>query len=82
MYTRLEIVGRVEENRFALPINQTELGECLGLTVVHTNRLLRELRQMGLLEFARGHVVIHDLGKLKAVADFDPAYLYLDNIPR
>jgi CRP-like cAMP-binding protein len=81
MYTRYQIIGRTDGPTFALPINQSELGECLGLTVVHTNRVLRELRERGLVDFARGQVTIRDLEGLKAFAEFDPAYLYLDPIP-
>jgi CRP-like cAMP-binding protein len=82
IHARLEIVGRLEGTGFALPINQAELGECLGLTVVHTNRVLRELRERGLATFAHGQVVIHDLEELKRFADFDPMYLYLESAPR
>jgi CRP-like cAMP-binding protein len=82
IHARLEVVGRVEGNSFRLPMNQSELGECLGLTVVHTNRVLRDLRERGLLEFSRGRVVIPDLRKLQAFAEFDPTYLYLEKAPR
>lgn len=66
IYTRLEIVGRVDGQQYALPLNQTELGECLGLTVVHTNRVLRELRHKGLATFSRKQVIILDIDNLKA----------------
>jgi CRP-like cAMP-binding protein len=82
MYARLEIVGLVDGTTFRMPMNQTELGECLGLTVVHTNRVLRELREAGFVRFMRGDVTIQDLAGLKSFADFDPAYLYLDSMPR
>jgi CRP-like cAMP-binding protein len=82
VYTRLEIVGRVEGCEFSLPMNQTELGECLGLTVVHTNRVLRELRELGLVDFSRGHVTIQDIDGLKSHAEYDPTYLYLHKTPR
>ena len=78
LHTRFATVGMVSGGDFDLPLNQTELGECLGLTVVHTNRVLRDLRERGLVEFIRGHVSIKDLPGLKAIAEFDPAYLYLD----
>jgi CRP-like cAMP-binding protein len=82
LYTRLEIVGLTREWVYDLPINQTELGECLGLTVVHTNRVLRELRERGFADFARGSVAIRDIDGLKAFAEFDPTYLYLGMSPR
>ncbi len=79
---RLAIVGLAHGDSYALPMNQTELGECLGLTVVHTNRVLRELRERELVEFTRGRVVIHDPAGLKSFAEFDPMYLYLDSVAR
>ncbi len=82
LHARLEIVGLVRESDFELPINQTELGECLGLTVVHTNRVLRELRERGLARFKNGVVAIDDIDRLKAFAEFDSAYLYIANYPR
>lgn len=82
LHARLEVVGVARGPTFDLPINQTELGECLGLTVVHTNRVLRELRQRELASFARGHVTILNHGALKDFAEFDAGYLYLDAQPR
>lgn len=79
LYERLHVVGMIDGPEFDLPINQTELGECLGLTVVHTNRVLRELRQQGLARFSRGRVVIDDMEALRAAAEFDPLYLYLES---
>lgn len=82
LYQRLRIVGNVDGESFAFPVNQTELGECLGLTPVHTNRVLRELRERKLATFKGGAVEIHDLRGLEALAEFDTAYLYLDSVPR
>lgn len=82
LYQRLRIVGDVHGESFAFPVNQTELGECLGLTPVHTNRVLRELRERGLATFRNGYVVINDLRGLEALAEFDAGYLYLDSMPR
>lgn len=82
LYQRFRIVGEVNGESFAFPVNQTELGECLGLTPVHTNRVLRELRERGLVVFRNGHVAINDLRGLEALAEFDAAYLYLDSTPR
>jgi CRP-like cAMP-binding protein len=82
LQARLSIVGLAGGDSFDLPLNQTELGECLGLTVVHTNRVLRELRERGLAQFNNGVVTIHDMAGLRALAEFDPLYLYLDHHPR
>lgn len=78
---RLEVVGLTDGNSFELPLNQTELGECLGLTAVHINRTLQQLREQGLCDLRDHRVTIHDLARLTALAEFDPAYLYLGPHP-
>jgi hypothetical protein len=47
----------------------------MGLSAVHVNRVLRELRECGLVTFQQGQVEIHDLDGLVALADFDKTYL-------
>ncbi|MBB5708819.1 Crp/Fnr family transcriptional regulator [Sphingomonas xinjiangensis] len=78
MQLRLSIVGLASERHFDLPVTQAVLAECLGLTPVHVNRVLKELRETGLLEFRSGRVTILDLRALRNMADFDPTYLYLE----
>jgi CRP-like cAMP-binding protein len=75
---RLEVVGLADGGRYALPITQAEVAECMGLTSVHVNRVLKELREAGLVDFKSGRVTIHDMDALARVAEFTPAYLYLD----
>lgn len=82
LHTRLEVVGLIRGQVFDMPLKQAELGECLGLTVVHTNRVLRELRVRGLVQISRGQVEIENMEGLKALAEFDPTYLYLEKSPR
>jgi CRP-like cAMP-binding protein len=79
---RLGIVGLSRNECYDLPLTQVELGECLGLTSVHVNRTLQELRRRELIDLQGGRLFIRDLDGLKSVAQFDPAYLYLDNQPR
>lgn len=79
---RLAVVGFADERGYALPLTQTDLAECLGLTAVHVNRVLRELREAGLVEFRGRRVTIHDLRGLERAAEFDPGYLYLEPQPR
>jgi CRP-like cAMP-binding protein len=82
IYHRLRTVGAVDGLQYPFPINQSELGECLGLTPVHTNRVLRELRERRLASFKGGLVRIENLRGLEELAEFDCAYLYLDSTPR
>jgi CRP-like cAMP-binding protein len=78
LHARLDVVGRTNGNGYELPLTQRELSEYLGLTVVHANRTLQELRRRGLVEFENRQLSILDRRGLEAVAEFDPAYLYLD----
>jgi CRP-like cAMP-binding protein len=79
---RLALVGLADDTGYALALTQTDLAECLGLTAVHVNRTLREMRECGLVEFRGRRVTIHDLAGLQRVAEFDPAYLNLGPEPR
>lgn len=81
LHERLGIVGLTDADGFAFPLNQNELGECLGLTAVHVNRTLRQLRDRGLCDVRDQRVVIHDLPGLQALAEFDPRYLFLGPHP-
>jgi CRP-like cAMP-binding protein len=79
---RLGIVGLTDGDSYLLPLTQLDIAECLGLTSVHVNRTLRELREQGLVEVRRGRVTIQNLAGLERVAEFDPSYLYLERRPR
>ena len=78
IYVRLDVVGRASADACELPLTQRELSECLGLTVVHANRTLQELRRRGLVELENHRLTILDRRGLEGVAEFDPAYLYLE----
>lgn len=78
LYVRLGIAGLARELEYDLPLTQADLAECMGLTSVHVNRTLRELREQGLVEFRAGTVRFIDLAGLQRLAEFDPGYLYLE----
>lgn len=67
--------GRHAEGGFACPLSQHLLGDSLGLTAVDVNRILRRLRERGLMTLQGGQVVIHDLAGLKSLAGYDSSYL-------
>lgn len=73
---RLEMIGQAEGGRFSIPLTQADLAEACGLTGVHVNRVLRALRERGLMTFHRGVVDLLDLAGLKVLAEFDASYLY------
>lgn len=82
LYLRLEVVGLAGDGGYDLPLTQLDLGDATGLTSVHVNRMLRELRETGLLTFRGGRVTINDWDQLKRAAEFDPTYLHLEHRPR
>ena len=82
LYLRMQVAGLAGEDRYSLPITQTDIADTCGLTPVHVNRMLRRLRSEDLMTFRGGEVVIHDWDGLVRVAEFDPTYLHLDRRPR
>ena len=79
---RLGIVGLAPNDSFTLPLTQIELGDALGLSAVHVNRVLQELRGEGLLTWQNQTVHILDWPRLQHRAEFDPTYLHLQKEPR
>lgn len=79
---RLRVVGLADESGYALPLTQTELAECLGLTSIHVNRVLRQLREAGLVTVRAKRVDILDPAGLARVGEFDETYLFIEKRPR
>ena len=77
LMVRLERVGFVESSTYELPLTQQDLGDTLGLTSIHVNRSLRELREANLVTVKGGKVFVHNVERLKRFAGFDGAYLNL-----
>jgi len=82
LLVRLEVVQLAADDRYQLPLTQADLADATGLTSVHVNRMLKMLRDDGLLTFRNGEVVVHDRARLQQVAEFSPSYLFLDRQPR
>jgi len=77
VFTRLEVGELNDGQAFQLPLTQAELGETLGISLVHANRVVGELRTRGLVRWRGEHVTIVDWAGLSALGEFDPAYLEL-----
>ncbi len=82
MFIRLEVVGQTDGFSFRLPMSQSELSDAMGLSVVHVNRTLQELRKKNLIVWQGDEVRIVDWDALKKLAEFDPTYLNLELKPR
>jgi CRP-like cAMP-binding protein len=82
LYVRLKVVNRTTGLSFRLPITQTELADVLGLSVVHMNRIVGELRKLGAITWADQSLTIVDWERLQEIAEFDPTYLSMVRDPR
>ncbi|HEY1614949.1 MAG TPA: Crp/Fnr family transcriptional regulator [Rhizomicrobium sp.] len=67
---RLEVVGLAGETTVAIPLTQETMADALGLSVVHLNRTLQQLRRDQLIEFKSGMVRLLEPERLADVADF------------
>lgn len=76
IYERLRPVGMVDGNSCAFPVTQMDLADATGLSVVHLNRTLQELRAAGLIVLRERTLTINDLDALKNTALFSPSYLH------
>ncbi len=81
MLIRMRAVGLTTDDRFALPITQADLGDTVGLSTVHVNRTLQELKAKKLIASKRWLFEILDMPALMAFSGFDPGYLHLDPAP-
>lgn len=72
---RLALVGMGSKAGFACPLSQYLMADAMGLSSVHVNRVLRRLREAGMVTFRNGFVTFDNYKKLIAFAEFDPTYL-------
>ena len=75
LHERLRIVGWATRAGYDLPMTQQDLADTTGLSNVHVNRVLRQLRLMRLVEVGGKRVDILNLPGLRAIAEFQPDYL-------
>ncbi|WP_267427966.1 helix-turn-helix domain-containing protein [Methylobacterium sp. GC_Met_2] len=77
LLVRLEAVGCATQDTYSLPVTQVDLADTTGLTAVHVNRTLQDLRRQGLIELRSSRMTVLDLPRLRAIAEFRPNYLHL-----
>lgn len=83
MLVRMQAVGLADkDNSCVFPISQNMLGDAQGLSGVHVNRVLQEIRAAKLITLNRGVLKILDWEGLMQAGQFDPNYLHLDDQPR
>jgi CRP-like cAMP-binding protein len=79
MLVRMRVVGLADGHGCPFPITQTEIGDALGLSLVHVNRTVQELRGKHLISLSGEKLKALDWEGLKEAAEFDPTYLHLEN---
>ncbi|MCC6737227.1 MAG: Crp/Fnr family transcriptional regulator [Bauldia sp.] len=77
LFYRMNAIGMVSGGGFALPFTQEELADILGLSTVHVNRVLQELRRTGLIRLDQRRLTIVDHEALRILGEFDPSYLQM-----
>lgn len=75
MYCRLSMSGHVSGTSCEMPLTQLDLADLAGLTPVHVNRTLQEMRAMHLIELQSRRLTILDWAAMRRIAWFDPQYL-------
>jgi CRP-like cAMP-binding protein len=76
LHERLDVVGLVDDHAFAFPVTQTDLADATGLSTVHLNRTLQELRAAGLITLKDRRLTVHHFEALASAAMFNPVYLH------
>jgi len=81
LYLRLRSVGLAGDHRCPMPITQADIADALGLTSVHINRVLQEMRGRTLITLRGRILVIEAWDELLRISEFDPTYLQLKRRP-
>jgi CRP-like cAMP-binding protein len=82
LFVRLQVVRKVDGMSFHFPLTQSEVADVLGLSVVHLNKTLQQLRASKLISWENRTILILDWRGLQDLAEFDPTYLSLVREPR
>jgi CRP-like cAMP-binding protein len=78
MVVRMRAVGLAQDYTCDLPITQSEFADAAGLSTVHVNRTLQELRGEELIILKGTTLQVLDWDGLTRAGDFDPTYLHLE----
>ena len=77
MLIRYRIVGETKDESFPFPMTQEELADATGMTPVHVNRVLQQLRAAGLIDLKGRSLTILDPDRLKEIGKYEANYLHL-----
>jgi CRP-like cAMP-binding protein len=82
MLLRQQVAGLTDGSTMPFPLTQIDLADCCGLSPVHVNRVVQELREQGLIVWRARKLTVLDFARLSELAHFDPAFLVLKREPR
>lgn len=71
LHQRARSVGMASKSRMEMPFTQQDLADALGLSLVHTNKMLRRLKDRGIVEWSSRTLHILDGERLMALAGVD-----------
>ncbi|MGN6489852.1 MAG: Crp/Fnr family transcriptional regulator [Devosia sp.] len=77
LHSRLSAIGLVKAGEFEMPMTQADIADLLGLSTVHVNRCMQELRATGMLSLSRGCAKVHDIEALASASMFESRDHYL-----
>lgn len=79
LHRRATIVKEAQGSKFHLPLTQTIIGDALGLSHIHVNRVLRKFMVEKLIRREKSWIELLEPAKLAEICEFNPAYLHLDS---
>lgn len=77
LFTRLQLVGLADDLSCEMPPTQLDLADTVGITAVHVNRTLQEMRANRLINLRERRLEILDMDALARAVLFSPDYLHL-----
>jgi DNA-binding IclR family transcriptional regulator len=77
MLIRYRIVAETTDNSFPFGLTQEDLAQATGMTTVHANRILQQLRSEGLIDLRGRTLTVLDPKRLRKAAHYETNYLHL-----
>lgn len=78
VFDRLRVTNDDITDSFELKLTQEEIGDAIGLTSVHVNRMIRQMEQEGLISRANGRITLHDIARLETIGHYSNRQKNLD----
>ena len=75
LWCRLMLVEQCDDTGFDLPLNQQQIGEVCGLSLVHTNKSISKISKSGLIKWRRNRVEFGSVAQAMRACNFDPRFL-------